>query len=872
MPFGIPALEMEESFMFDNLIIQGIDKLVDSHENIFAHEKENAAEETLKEHSDLSLYFFEKFMHDKGLEDIIINIIRNLPIQGEEIDYEIQKLIFEMFVNAIYLHDIGKINPAFQKNKMNNSRITVEDRYATHESKHSLLSSLIYIDIYLDKIDENIGDRETKIFLYNILYSFSYIISRHHSYLEDLSEIGFLDKLEWKLENIKSDSFEVGYYVYKERLVGRKNLSRLKYRYGENIDQFSFYTLNRLLFSLIVNCDFHATHTYLQGKEPDFKYIDNIDSIFNIYKNTNVYSGIEQYKRDKNYFGTNSINNLRSDIFIESEDNLIKNLDKGNIYYLEAPTGSGKTNTSINLALNIIKNQPNFNKIFYIFPFNTLVEQTEKSLKDTFAKNHKNSPKIAVINSITPIVTTEEREDKDDIYQRDYTIDLLNRQTLNYPIVLTTHVNFFNYLFGTGREINLPFLQLCNSVIIIDEIQSYKNTLWPETVRFLTEYSQLLNMKIIIMSATLPKLDKLIEDEDANFIELIEDKNIYYQNTLFKERVILNFDLLKSDKIEDEEIIKLVEGIFAERGEARVIIEFITKKTARHFYEIFKERFDGERKVLEVTGDDSTYSRSKVIRQINEVDKDGTYINKDILIIATQVIEAGIDIDMDIGLKDISMLDSEEQFLGRINRSCKKSNCYAYFFNYDNANKIYKEDYRLEKNLLDETYQNYLVAKDFDHFYELCFKRLGEKKNEYNRENMVAFFNEDVGKLNFTEVEKRMKLIDQENYQIFLAHKIKLDSGEILDGERVWQEYIKLLKDNSMDYAEKRIKLSQLSQMISYFTFNFLDFDDKYDRRPKYFSENIGRIYYIENGEEFLTNDGKFDRMKYLKKTGDIFI
>lgn len=34
---------------------------------------------------------------------------------------------------------------------------------------------------------------------------------------------------------------------------------------------------------------------------------------------------------------------------------------------------------------------------------------------------------------------------------------------------------------------------------------------------------------------------------------------------------------------------------------------------------------------------------------------------------------------MDIGYKDISMLDSEEQFLGRINRSCKKTGCKVYF-------------------------------------------------------------------------------------------------------------------------------------------------------------------------------------------------
>ena len=46
---------------------------------------------------------------------------------------------------------------------------------------------------------------------------------------------------------------------------------------------------------------------------------------------------------------------------------------------------------------------------------------------------------------------------------------------------------------------------------------------------------------------------------------------------------------------------------------------------------------------------------------------------------ATQVVEAGIDIDMDIGYKDISKLDSEEQFIGRINRNFKRKGVVLFF-------------------------------------------------------------------------------------------------------------------------------------------------------------------------------------------------
>ena len=67
-----------------------------------------------------------------------------------------------------------------------------------------------------------------------------------------------------------------------------------------------------------------------------------------------------------------------------------------------------------------------------------------------------------------------------------------------------------------------------------------------------------------------------------------------------------------------------------------------------------------------LTGDDSLYEREKVLKPIMENSLMG------VILVATQVIEAGVDIDMDIGYKNISKLDSEEQFFGRINRSCNK--------------------------------------------------------------------------------------------------------------------------------------------------------------------------------------------------------
>ncbi|NFV11670.1 CRISPR-associated helicase Cas3' [Clostridium sporogenes] len=845
-----------------------IDELLENEVNICAHTSSKKDGETLTRHSYLALNFFKQLEKEKGIDKILSNIVNNLKIKGKEEDELLPKdacdIIIKMFIDGIYLHDLGKINPAFQVNVLKNEKINLDKEHITNESKHSLLSAILYIDIYREFIEKNINDKKIRRYLYTILFNFSYAISRHHSYLEDLSKCGYTDKLQQKFERLKKDDFEVTYYKFKDRLLVRKKLMPTKLK--DEYDPIDIYILSKLLYSAIVCCDFYATYKYFEENESNLKYINNIDDVFKVYINNKIYKDIQGYKNDKSFFGENNINSLRSELFLESESKLLKKIDKGNIYYLEAPTGSGKTNTSINLSLNIIKQSGDINKIFYIFPFNTLVEQTKATFDSIFNEKIQQDFKVAVINSMTPIITEEEFKENEDTEDINYGRDLLNRQMLNYSVVLTTHVNFFNYLFGVGREVNLPLISICNSVVIIDEIQSYRNSIWPEIIKFLNKYSKLLNIKIIIMSATLPKLDDLMTNDKETFVDLIEDKGDYYNNIVFKDRVILNFDMLSKHRISEEKLIEEIDKIFNNKGRARVLVEFITKKSARYFYNKFKEKYKGIRTVVEITGDDSNYNRKKIINEINKKDDNNKVVCEDILVIATQVIEAGVDIDMDIGFKDISMLDGEEQFLGRINRSFTKKGCYAYFFNYDDATRIYKDDFRLEYNLLNREYQEYLKNKNFREFYNNCFKRLKDKKNELNENNIDGFYKNEVMNCDFQKIYNHMKLIQNENYQIFLAYDLEIEDKKIIKGIDVWNEYEKLINDKTEKYAKNIIDLSKIAERMAYFTYNYSDFGDKVDRKPKLFDKNIGNFYLIENGKEFITEDGKFDRDKYYNQ------
>jgi CRISPR-associated endonuclease/helicase Cas3 len=820
--------------------------IIENHERVYAHVSNTKECETLFEHLELTKKYLLMFFDKKGIGILVEKMIQGIQCENIPLSQEYIDLIRDMFINAVYLHDTGKINPAFQKLKMKNAYFKSAD---FSNSEHALISALIYVDLFEQRV-KCIEDDSLRLFLYNILYSFAYQIARHHTYLKNLSD--FIDKLneirqQKYLTNYKSASI---FDLRLEKDSSPFHSRDVQYEYW-NMNSMEFYILNKLLYSLIVGCDFYATFEYHNSKPVEFNLIESPEELLSQFKQYKVVKGIEGYKKDPiNTFREAPINALRSELFIETENNLIEQINE-NIFFLEAPTGSGKTIMSINLALNIIGHSREYKKIFYIFPFNTLVEQTRQTFEEIFGAK---AP-FTVINSITPIETLGDNDE-----EIDYETSLIARQFLNYPIIFTTHVNLFNYLFGTNREANLPLTQLCNSVVILDEIQSYRNSIWKEISMFLHQYAKLLNIKVIIMSATLPRLDQLIpqDDETIKFASLVRNPQKYYQNSLFKDRVKLNFDFIDEKDFSLGMLKDKLTSVLKVRNRpTKILIEFIKKDTARDFYNLIRADFPN---VLELTGDDNKYTRDKTIEFIKNAN--------DVIVVSTQVIEAGVNIDMDIGFKDISLLDSEEQFLGRINRSCLKEGCIAYFFCLDNTKDIYREDFRTIMDLKNPKYREYLQNKDFSQFYLECMQGIEQRKaqcNEYNIQNLLDY----ALKLNFDKVSDWMKLITQKNFQLFIPRIIETDSKSI-NGYQLWADYKSLCQSMELGYAEKTISLSTLNEQMSYFTYGLASYNQSIDA-PPYFTEPFGNYFYIADGEKYI-EDGKFNRKEYLKDAKGLFL
>lgn len=817
---------------------------------VYAHKNEDV-KELLSEHSSLTLSYAQRVIELHDYEYRIKKLLKGyLDKNNYSLDYI--TFLYELFLLAIYYHDIGKINPLFQFSKTKMDNDAFKNIKMTSVANHSVYSMYIFNYIaykeYLKFNEDN--NLEINREIIGLIYSFGIIISKHHSSLKDFTGSDTFISIN---QNIKEDIFNIeiifGLIFYNENY--EKYFNSYKVAKMQKFDE-NIYILLKILNSLIVSSDFYATSEFMNNKKHEFNLISDVSKLYNIYKENNIFKTIDLFKNNKYQYEKNDINKLRTEMFLEAERNIKK---KSNFYYLEAPTGAGKTNISINLALKLIEKDRTLKKVFYVFPFNTLVEQTYCFLNEMVFQE---KVELGIINSVfIPDYIKDYEYDEKPNYIKEWN---LNNLMYNYKINLTSHVNFFNTILGCGKESQYAFIHMANSVVIIDEIQSYKNILWDKIIVILDMISNIFNMKFIIMSATLPNLNKLLPFNNK-IINLLEEPTKYYQNNLFLDRVKLDFSLLNIDDFNLNDLKSKVLKVF-EKNYTKVLVEFINKKMAREFYQMF---FENDFIIYEITGNDSAYFKRKMIDNIKKM-------NNKVLVISTQVIEAGVDIDFDIGFKHYSILDSEEQFLGRINRSCKKENSIAYFFKIGDIG-IYRNDYRKYYSILEKECRELLTTKNFKTYYELVLNNLKQRSSRNDKVGINSFYS-IINQLKYQEINNDLKLINSfKGYSVFIDFIYVDENNNKIIGNEIFSSYENIIYSD-LSYDIKKFKLKLLKEKMSIFTFEIIEYDSegKLIKEPKGYNKKMGDIYYFNDKSEFIEINNFIAKLDYGAFLNDCFI
>jgi len=877
---------------------------INNHADYFAHlGRDGKNTETLDEHIQLVLEYFNRLIEANGLEPVVNNLIKQyLLLNKLEPNCELAELIKEMFVGVVLFHDFGKINPGFQSDKMKNPRF--KNPNTVLGSKHSIVSVWLLIAFYYNLVrSRGLVDLSNELpgnmpFLF-ILLGMVYPVRQHHGQLYSAfdstpfsqNEIDQLKQLGEVFKPDLSGVFDDLLYIFQDEIF-KELVSDDGFSASGNI---AGYLLIKLSFSLLTAADYYATNQFVSGiKWNDFgvftpklkeKFINNL---YNIDYNKNLLDKNHDILKEPiekfSEFSNRNLNLLRTRLALEVLNNLEGKSTK-RLFYLEAPTGGGKTNLSFLAVGELLKNDSNINKIFYVFPFNTLITQTYATLTDKILMEEG---EVAQIHSKSGNASSN----NSDVTEEDgkYGVEKLNFLTgyfYNYPILLTSHVKFFNIMLSHKKDSNYGLHRLANSVVIIDEIQSYNPEIWGKLIHVIREYSELLNIRFIIMSATLPKIDKLLKIKDAPFVNLITDKEEYFKNPNFSGRCKYDFSLTQKSTFDLEdfagEVSQIINSELKTNPDLKVLIEFVKKSAANEFYNLIRqdENFNRFPNKFLLSGSILEPRRRELIKSLKGRDESPEVklekgkkdkfensmeaIQGPVIVVATQVIEAGVDIDMDIGFKDRAMPDADDQFAGRVNRNAKKQNCKVYLFRSGMVNDVYRNDRRLDvvkKYLTADEYNQILINKNFDQMYDLVLDRIN-REQKLNFADGLQSFEEKFNRAEFLAVDRAFQLIEDNSTRVFVPLDINqalfekkeqqtaknlniINVDGSVSGERLFDKYLTLLSVKDDDFVKKAAMIKNINALMANFTFSLFEFSEEF-KKIRNFGDWRGDIFYLEN-------------------------
>jgi CRISPR-associated endonuclease/helicase Cas3 len=392
----------------------------------------------------------------------------------------------------------------------------------------------------------------------------------------------------------------------------------------------------RMLFSALVDADFLATEHFYQSANADG------DKIGRGFVNTleTLRNRLDAMLSTK-ASATTEVNRLRGDILthVRAQASQVPGL-----FSLTVPTGGGKTLTSLAFALDHAIAH-GLDRIVYVIPYTSIIEQTAQVFRDAVGEDGD------VLEHHSAVEWDPKGDELDDDEGR-AGLKKLRRDAENWDvrIIVTTSVQFFESLFAARTSACRKLHNLANSVIILDEAQTLPLPLLRPCMAAIETLATGYCASVVLCTATQPALSK----QDGfgqgleNVRELAPDPHHLYD--AFK-RVRVE---IAPQPIDDATLAAQLRA----HDQALCIVN-----SRAHARDLFGQINDapGARHLTTLM---CPLHRRAALAEIRQDLKDG----RPVRLIATSLIEAGVDVDFPKVWRAMTGLDSIAQAAGRCNR------------------------------------------------------------------------------------------------------------------------------------------------------------------------------------------------------------
>jgi CRISPR-associated helicase Cas3/CRISPR-associated endonuclease Cas3-HD len=586
---------------------------------------------------------------DDGLQihAILKTVFHNIPVSEKDGFWELLRL-------CVVFHDLGKTHAEFQK-------VLRQLRNSWKRQRHELFS-IPFITA------SNLSEEDKEFIML--------VVAFHHKYMDDLLKIteNHYKQSKSKMWGLEiDDDGRLDYEAECKRNLNIEFVTSLLKIYDIEISPLTFtnpyqIALNSKRMPIKIHDEKFLKLLLLYGA---FKQCDHLSSAFI----SDIYT----------------LNNSDFQFLREKREDLVK---KGSDFYyhqseaservgnviLTAPTGSGKTETSL-LWLKKQLETIGQGRVFYILPFTASINAMYERLEDDMGNNGKVGLVHGKLTEYLDDLIIKQNPEAPRSEQKLILAKLKEEyKTLVTPLKIITPFQLLKHLFGL-KNYEKGMFEWVGGYFIFDEIHAYRPDIFAQIIVLLEFATKYLNVKVFIMTATLPKfmkqeLEKSIA-ASGSYSTINAMSELYSSFT--RHRVILKDGLLRDD----------IDSIQADLNcGKKVLVVCNTVEQAQYAYAFLQS----EDKVLFHSNFNSLDRNNKERLLKQESTK---------LLVGTQAIEVSLDIDFDVLYTEPAPIDALIQRFGRINRKRAKGICNCYVFKERGKTDkfIYKNDAVIERTL-----------------------------------------------------------------------------------------------------------------------------------------------------------------------------
>ncbi len=411
------------------------------------------------------------------------------------------------------------------------------------------------------------------------------------------------------------------------------------------------------------------------------------------------------------------------------------------LFRLTVPTGGGKTVASLAFALNHAA-EHGLKRMIYVIPYTSIIEQNAKVFGDILGEEN-----VLEHHSGIDYESTDELKTKQ-----------LAAENWDMPVVVTTNVQFFESLFSHRSSKCRKLHHIANSVIIFDEAQMLPNDYLLPCIAAMEELIRHYGSSIVLCTATQPSL-KSFFPEDMACEELCPRMEEQFQ--FFKRNCFKNLG-----KITEDELLERL------RTEKQALCILNTKNQVQGLY----ENLEGEG-VYHLSTFMYPYHRQRRLAEIRERLAAG----EKCIVIATSLVEAGVDLDFQTVYRELAGIDSMIQAAGRCNREGKRelSDSFAFYFQLEEARRIPGQEQQIDTaKLVIRRYEDIASLEAVQEYFSRLYQFKG---SALDKKNILEEFQR--GRFAFATVGREFKLIEQNTKTILIP--VEPRAKEIVEELRV---------------------------------------------------------------------------------------